>query len=137
MDPALQQKVTEILDYLLKTTKAGVDFASEQLPLVAWEQVAFARVWYPLVVVLCVAGIAVTASTRRWQWVRAWDKEHTDKEDRGIAISVYTVGMIIATAILGVALFIHLKIAVLAWFAPRVYLLQWAVELVKSTGVGK
>lgn len=125
MDPVLQAKLTEILDYLLQTTKAGVDFASQQLPLIAWEQVAFARAWYTVVTTLCVlmGGVLLW----RWPKIREYDKTLCIA-DRGLPTTVATVAFVV----LGIATVMNLHAALQVWFAPRVYLLNWAAELVRQ-----
>lgn len=131
MDDRLRQTLAEILDYLLQTTKAGVDFATQQLPLVAWEQVAFARAWHTAWV-----GIPIVAGVIGWHYVHGWwttrlaPPDALVSEDEQVACWVVgTIGGGCCAVVAGV----NLYWALMAWVAPRVYLLNWAVDLLKKT----
>lgn len=131
MDPELQKKVTEILDYLLQTTKASVDFAAEQLPLIAWEQVAFARVWYTLLTALAVAAV-VWLLKPGLRGIKQLYKRDPD----GMLSFLATIGYVVAWVFVVPVGFTVMRTAVLAWAAPRVYLLEWAVGLVRRAQGG-
>lgn len=123
MDPALQQKLAEILDYLLQTTKASVEFAGQQLPLIAWEQVAFARAWHTTLVVLPLVGFAILL-----HYVRVAYAREADEDVRAGLWAAGLVGGVVCAGVAGT----NLYWALMAWFAPRVYLLNWAAELVRT-----
>lgn len=131
MNDQLQQKLGEILDYLLQTTKAGVDFASQQLPLIAWEQVAFARAWHTAWVVMPVVAALVG-----WRYVHGWWSRlggQEDADEKGVCFVVGAIG----GGICGITAGVNLYWALMVWLAPRVYLLNWAVDLVRQARAAK
>lgn len=131
MDPELQKRLAAILDYLLETTKKGVELAGEQLPLIAWEQVAYARAWHTTIV--CISLLIIFIALRKWKSVRAWDKEHTYAADEGVPTAFYVVAAIVIPSIVFA---FQLNSMLKVWFAPRVYLLEWAVSLASSATSG-
>ena len=126
MDPELQKKLAAILDYLLETSKQAVDFASDQLPLVAWEMIAYARAWHTVITV--IAALVLLWWLTGMRKVIKGCNDRLPSYDKDLPWALWALCLIP----INLTLFIQLSEALKAWFAPRVYLLEWAASLIKS-----
>lgn len=136
MNDELQGKLAEILGSLStqvqQATDASVDFAKEQLPLVAKEIVAWAIWSNAIAASLCLVGAVACGLLCFLAWrlaERAYKKDSNSEED-------FFWGMAgLAAAIVGVFLLIfsaaRVSGIVKPIVAPRVYLIEWCAERLK------
>jgi hypothetical protein len=128
MNEKLQASLVEVIQFLLLWAKETKDFAMEQAPLVVREAIAYGRA----VETWELAGVLILTALFLWgtRWMQRHDWYNLDElgEDPPVAHFGTVVG--------AVALFIcyinqvpdFLKV----WFAPRLYLLEWAAQLLKT-----
>lgn len=120
MDPAVQ----EYLKAILSTAQSGAAFVKEQAPLVVQELISYGRaietIWFVLVVFITTPTIYF--SIKRWDSL--WK---TTIEDDVPAIILPIVGLVASTVFLWNAI----RDVTLVWFAPRLYVLEWAIGLTK------
>lgn len=115
---ALEQFLIALLDGL----KNGATWAKEQVPLVLQEKLAFDFAWSAVLFVS--AALVAYASYRFVRWVLS-DGE-TLIEHPELVMMMAPFAYVFLTG--GAALKSMLQI----YFAPRLYLLEWAMDLVKK-----
>jgi hypothetical protein len=125
MDPALQQQLAEYLKAILATAQSGAAFVSEQAPLVVQERLVYGRITETLFVVLmCSLFIPVGMA---WWNRRRWE-EGCNYGDKGSP----TVAITLLTCIVSFLVFMSSTNFVKVWFAPRLYVLEWAMGMVNG-----
>lgn len=129
-DQLLSQAST-ILQMFLDGLKATKDFALEQLPDIAMQFILFQRAWLTFCVALATI-ILIVGITWCIKWIRISILEFNNKKDGSGELFIGVVGLII-TALISVIMFINtLKPFFLVWFAPKVFLIQALVTLIKT-----
>ncbi len=126
METATNERLNALLDYLTDTMKSGVDFASEQAPLVAKEIAAYGAVssWVYVAIGLAVVATGVAAT----RLIMKWDEQKEDFHPKHmIATFAGVVCVMVGTGIVAS----NLNDAMKATFAPRVYVLEYVAKLVK------
>lgn len=127
-----EELTNEALGMLLEWAKRADAFASEQVPAVAQEIVAYGRAYETTIV--AVAAIAFLS----WLSVSLWALKTSSElawEDGPCAetmgrVAWWALGLIIVPVTLcGVAN--HLPLMIQAWFAPRLYVIQYVSDLLK------
>ena len=129
MKDALQLKMVEILTAIQSAVGKSADFALEQLPDIAQQYVLYGRVWHTASVLWWLAILVSSA----WvalkfgylsKRVNGWGDW---TEGRGAAAVFGTT-----TAVITSYIFLwELRSAMLVWFAPKVWLLQEIMKLLK------
>lgn len=128
----LLRRADSIFDSLAKTVNQAKDFASEQIPDIAFQYVAWGRGYltaYEVIGTICViVGL--------WSFVRVClmnslklpnDRINDPHAVRFIA-GFAGLGMTVAGAIITLT---HLKEFMMVWFAPKVWLITEIVNLVR------
>jgi hypothetical protein len=140
MKEELQGKLVEILTSIQTAAGKASDFAMEQLPDVAQSYVAYGRAWSTAGAVfgLVLLGIAAWLFHVGWREKRrsddAWKAEHPGERmgyfDRYDPFGYwFPAAFIAAGGMISTAAFAH--VALLVWFAPKVWLLKEIASLLK------
>lgn len=126
MNQKLQDSLAEVATFLLQWAKETKDFVSEQAPLVVREAIAYGRAletWESAALLIgLITGLVFL-------------KRNYNKAGFGLQVSshdIKTVAGFILTAVGGVGTLIQTPDLIKVWFAPRIYLLEWAAELLKT-----
>lgn len=136
MNPELQKELVAWLAALRETAQQGTSFALEQAPLLVQEKIAYGRAWSLCLTAVCVVGFTVGVRFWRAGWV-AYQAARAEAERRGdlwieteggVRCAMAAIGCVI-TGVFGVA---ATQMAVKAWFAPRLYIVEWLIDLLKG-----
>lgn len=128
MNEELQRELKLWLTSLRDHAGRAEDFVLEQAPLVVREYVLLGRV-ESLLTVLALA-IAVYGLARLCHWGVKQSGDHVYGDAAAPACILGGAGVILA----GICLICSIHWAVVAWFAPRIYVLDYLVGLVKGNG---
>lgn len=128
MKEELQGKLVEILTSIQTVAGKAGDFALEQLPDIAQSYVAFGRAWESLMVALMVAVLVCIyrGTAKVYQQCKANPRAY----DEMPAPLAWFFGAL-ASIIPAVILLVHMKPALMVWFAPKVWLLKEIATLLK------
>jgi hypothetical protein len=123
MNDELQRQLAEFLKFLLAQAQDATTWAKTQIPPLIEDKIRFGRVWHSIVALVCL-GLA----SQLWRFVRhAW-RQIPDDDDWTLGLVAGAFGVAVAV---GFALD-ALRDAVLAWTAPRLYVVEWLVALTKT-----
>lgn len=129
----LEKTVADILVKATNAAEAAGKFAMEQLPDIAQQYVMYVAIWNSLVTSFVVVSFVVAGFLIRWQlrWIGEWNSANQYAENERY-YSLIPTGIVsfIGVLVLGTAFFSAANKAVLAFFAPKVLLIQWAATLV-------
>lgn len=120
MTPELQQQLAEYLKKLMETTQSAANFAADQLPLVVQEKILYGRVTETLQFVVFIAIAAVSFRMMRWTMKR-------ERYDDELFICAYAASGIVFS----ILALVETSYLAQVWFAPRLYILEWAAHLMK------
>jgi len=126
MDPVLQQQLAEYLKSIATTAQAGAAFVVEQAPLVVQEKIAYGRAVETVALLAWLVGVVVCARSGRAAWAAA-EKDDYDNPFYIFGGLAAVIGLVVSV------LFVFGQFAAVAkvWFAPRLYILEWAARLVR------
>jgi hypothetical protein len=134
VNDALKQQLLTMLQGLAEAAKTGTSWVTGQIPPLVYEKIAFGRAWESVLFLLFVsAAIALyTLSTKTWGivWNYTPKRYSDDAVGWGFAAFFCSAGFILCT----IAAMIQLREVVLVWFAPRLYIVEWLLSLVKAGG---
>lgn len=119
MKEELQGKLVEILTSIQTATGKAADFAVEQLPDIAQSYITYGRVSWTFWSIVLVAIVGLLA--------RSLYRNRSDVADG----EPWTVLAIANVAIFGFIAIASVENALLAWLAPKVWLLKELAQLVK------
>lgn len=128
MNPEIQKELLTWLTQIRETAEKGAGFVAEQAPLVAREAISYGRVAHlvaALAIGICIAAVLYLALVKYWK--TAW--EATDDAPvimLNIVVALFTIPFIFEGFVP------QARLALLAWFAPRIYIIEWLSELVKG-----
>lgn len=137
MNPDLQKQLADMLAKLTDVAGAASSWAGQQIPPLVQEKIVYGRIsstcW---VVLIAVAIWPVAVYTRRFYRQACADRASKEgyrsdiwpERPGGLASmlgAVLTVG-------LTVSFFINLNEALLVWFAPRLYVVEWLRGMVSK-----
>lgn len=135
MNDQLQAQIAEYLKAILATAKDGAAFVADQAPLVVQEKIAYGRAYETTFIVLFMLGIVVggTLAVRAARRLPAYEAlSYHEKDGQCFAIFPPLIGGG-AMALWGVMGFgMNIGTTLQVWFAPRLYILEWALSLVKK-----
>ena len=126
MQAELLKRSEAIMDSLGKTISSAVDFSKEQIPDIAYQYIAFERA-YTSVTLLCgIAFIVLALFLTRYALNTKWSRDLDTKLGLSAIAGV-------CSGIIGlITFFASLKVFLLVWFAPKVFLLQSLTSLIKG-----
>jgi hypothetical protein len=122
MNDTLQNTVNEVLQGAISQATKGAEFLKEQIPDILQQLLAWKLAEASIKTAVGLVGIALTvwAGKHLWRWVR--------KEDSGYEPMMVFLGLpLVPSFILASNFFDAVKILV----APKVWLLEYAAELVR------
>lgn len=130
MKERIEESWTKIEEYVSSTA----DFAIEQAPLVAQEIVMFGRVWNSLIVVICMAAIFGVAIgyIKAFRYCKKHDSFNWDNDDYCFASVIYGMLSLIVIIPSLIGGFTACKMAVMAWFAPRLYIIEYVTDKISG-----
>ena len=126
MNPELQKQLAEML---AKLTEAGT-WAGEQIPPLVQEKILFGRVIEPLWMFVSIAlmygGYRAGRACQKIA-VEAYDSD--GKEFAGVMGVIGSVVVIVGGAVI---FFSSIEPTIMAWLAPRLYILEWLKGMVTN-----
>lgn len=123
MNPELQKELAAWLAALREHAEAGMNFATDQAPLVVQEALRLGRVESALVELSCVLGVILGAWVC-WRGLRAFWTAQQQQPDTAVGFPRVAIGGAVGTAS-SIAFFVNLHWLLSAWFAPRIYIIEW------------
>jgi len=131
MEENMKNITVEGLSELLKWLQASRDFAVEQGPQVVSEILLFGRMWETSLVLMY--GLMMFMSLRTTQGLfKASDKEDLT-EGQKVTMVIFSFFAFIISLMFFKALTSHLKIAVMSWIAPRLYVIDYLKGMVDGS----
>lgn len=122
----LTNEAAKLLADLRATLQQSGAFIASQAPPLAQEIILQGRIrwtfWLSLGLVLATYGCGM--AKRRFQTTGLWDAERDNLRPAALYIPIGTIGIIMA--------FSSFRLFVMSWFAPRLYVLEKASELIRS-----
>lgn len=130
MDPELQKQLAAMIAKLLDATQNAATWSSAQVPLLVQEKITYGRIEHTLGVVICAAiAYASYHSCQRFFRIAKEASNLSGEEVGGvIAVLASSIGFLVSIAF-AIA---HLNWALMAWFAPRLFIVEWLSSLVKK-----
>lgn len=113
----LLKRADSILDAVGKAASKAGEFASEQLPDIAMQYIAFGRAYETSMLALGMAGIAVSV----WGTIKMFKSEWEE------VTPMMLIPFLLSATVAG----IHIKSTILVWAAPKIYLITSIAELLK------
>lgn len=126
-----------VADLVLKATQAAEAagrFAMEQLPDIARQYVLFVGIWNSLVMLGCIVsvGISVWLTKKQFDWIGRWKRSSShDMNERAVTLFLSVLAWPCLLMTLYPVFSTASRQAVLAFFAPKILLIEWAASLVK------
>jgi len=127
VDPELQKQLAELLRALLANAQDAATWAKAEIPLLVQEKIAFGRAWETTGLVLFLVGVGGLALA----W-RKWNAHQFDDDDDKVGVAV---ALTFASIVMGTFTGSQLHDTLLVWFAPRLYILEWLIGMVKKQSV--
>jgi hypothetical protein len=126
MDEQLQKQLAGYLDSIATAAKTGSQFVIEQTPLVVQEKVTYGRAIETftlaallLAIVFCVWVVRVGLRSR----------DEYGVTEGGVAA---VIAGVIVGGIACVSAVVQADAVLMVWVAPRLYILEWAMSLLKK-----
>lgn len=113
----LLKRADSILDAVGKAASKAGEFASEQLPDIAMQYIAFGRAYETSMLALGVAGIAITVWGTIKMCKSGWEE----------ITPLMAIPLILSATVAGS----HIKDTILVWAAPKIYLITSIAALLK------
>jgi hypothetical protein len=133
MQAELLKRADSIFEGISSTVATGVDFAKEQVPDIAYQFITYSRVYLSvmMVITLIIFGISL------WGCVgigfRNTFKIANDRGGNWEAPRVFAMlGGFVLAVISGISALQQIKLLTLVWLAPKIFLIQEIVHLVKG-----
>lgn len=124
MDPELSKQLQQLLAALLQNTQDAAIWAKAEIPLLVQEKIAFGRAWNTSMLVISTLLLLVCYhGFNRW---RA-HKFH-DSDNKALACFF---GVVVPAVVASIMFLVSLRFTLLAWFAPRIYILEWLIDMVR------
>lgn len=123
----------------MELAKDGVSaagkFAGTQIPLVLQELIMLRRI-ETLVHFLVTIGLGLIgfySGRRLWKWVNTPDNDDLKGSEAETGFAVVALVLQIGSAVIPVIVMVqHLREWILPWAAPRIYLIEYAVEIIEK-----
>lgn len=127
MKEQLRDKLIEVLSSIQTAVGKAGDFAVEQLPEIAQTYIAYGRVDATIGLLMWGALAVAAAFSLRLAWLRGRGPYDDMKE---FEVFVELLFGVIGSICGWIGVFVYLSMALLVWFAPKVWLLKQLVVLV-------
>ena len=130
----LLNRADSIMSSISNTAAKAADFANEQIPDIAVQYILYNRVYLTSVVVIALV-VLLTQQVLTLKWVR---KAIVSSKGGWVDLDSYCFSYIVLTGITAAitltVVFTNFKNLLLVWFAPKIFLIEQIVHLVKSVG---
>lgn len=124
MNDALQQQLADLLAKLSAVAQDSAAWAAQQIPPLVQEKIAFGRAWETSAFVIIVLALAPLGY---WTW-RGWRRAYRDDFDFDTTFPMSLASIPFLGLSLGALVQLH--DVMLVWFAPRLYIVEWLMDLV-------
>lgn len=121
MDQELSKQLQQTLSTLLVQTQDAASWAKSQLPVLIQEKIFLGRIEETIQLVLLLVAFVVAIKLFLFCFRCAQDDSY---DDWGVG-AVLSVIPVAATFIL---VCLQLHYAVMAWFTPRLYIMEWLLQ---------
>lgn len=130
MDQELQKQLVAVLAKLMDVAQQGATWTAGQIPPLIQEKIIYGRIEHTLGVVVCAFFIYCTyhAAGRSYRLAKESDDLGGEEIAGILGVIGSVVGFLIAVAY-GLS---HLNWALMAWFAPRLFIVEWLSSLIKG-----
>jgi phosphatidylserine synthase len=126
LDPELKKQLQQLLATLLANAQDAATWAKGEIPLLIREKIAFGRAWDTSFLILCIIALAVMY---KWPFQKWRSHEFNDNDNKWLAAVLL---LILPTIALCIMTLVMLNSTLLVWFAPRLYIVEWLFDLVRS-----
>ncbi len=124
MDPALQRQLADLLAKLTASAESAATWTVSQATPLVHEKIVLGRVETTVVELLLALALFAVYRAVRYCQQRHWD---FDGDEPGVII-----GLIMGAALAAGGFIGNGNDLLMAWFAPRLYIVEWLRSLVKS-----
>lgn len=125
MSPELQKQLTETLASLTATVKDATQWTAGQVTPLIHEKLVFSRITETFVLVLFIGLICSAAYGSLWCAKKHKSNKYENWEFGSIILGLFAF-------ILGIPTCLQLNDVIMVWFAPRLYILNWLVGMIKG-----
>jgi hypothetical protein len=131
MNPDVQKALLSWLQGIQQLAAQGKDFILTQAPQVVQEKVAWGRAWetIELVIFLAILSFGIWGCRKTFHWAVAKNKGYKD----GMQWLVFAFPVCFPTVIIFWMTMYQLYVTLQVWFAPRLYIIDWIISMVKDT----
>lgn len=128
MNEEFQNKLGLILDLIVKGMTTVGDFVMEQLPDIAQQYVIYGRAWNTALLIF----LAIIMAIWLWNFHKIYFSKRSGSfgEDAKRGMAMFSFIMCITVV---PATYMYAKDTTLVWFAPKIWLIQEAADLVKPS----
>lgn len=128
MNPDLQKQLAELLAKLMAATEQGAEWAAGQIPPLVAEKILFGRVWETSLLLLLLLALLL-ASRVGFPFLIKGSRDWQGDGEEFAWVGLFVLS---AASVAAVISAIHaFKAALLVWFAPRLYVVEWLKGLVQ------
>jgi hypothetical protein len=131
MDPELQKQLNEMLKALLANAQDAATWAKAEIPLLVREKIAFGRAWETAQFVVLLGLLAVVWRIVYPHW-KAYDFKTGRRPSDDTKEMTFTFFLVAPSVVIGICAYFAAQHMFLVWFAPRLYIVQWLLEMVKT-----
>src|SRR5258708_84094 len=132
MNEQLQQQLAEYLRAIATTARSGSDFVLQQAPLLVQEKISYGRMYESAWMVLFALGLAFgIALVRKGQrkLPAYWAASDNDEAAFRAWAPIFVGALLCFWGLAGIGF--NNQVFFTVWVAPRLYILEWAMELLK------
>ena len=133
MDEVTNEQANRILSLIADSMEQGKEFVLEQAPDVAQQIVAFGRAYETaLCVMAALCFVACLYGIRRLPGLIAEAERATYENEMSAQVKAMAVGIVsfLGGLLSATAIMTELRPCCLAWFAPKLYILEYCSRLV-------
>ncbi len=128
IDVNLDQRINAILDYVGDTGKQIVDFSAEQIPLLVKEVITWGIVEHMFYATACLITVIFLLLAIRFFMNKF--RQNISGDPFGWGMGIFLLSVLSCGACVGITS--NVTLAAKAYFAPRLYLIDWVIEKTKG-----
>ena len=130
-DGETKDQLNRFMDNMNSAIEGGADFVLEQAPLVVQEIVVWGRVEHTTWVVLSVAMMTTAILVFKKKGLPYCATLDNSTGNRDIATAFSWLAFVIVTVISSTVFAVNLTHCLKAWFAPRLYVIEYIADALK------
>ena len=131
MQQELLNRADSIFAYIGEAAAKAADFAGQQIPDIAYQYIAYYRTYLSIVVGVALVVLFIQQFLMI-KFCRYIDKELENKYNDGGHWFAYAIVTLFVGFICIVTIITNLKELIMVWVAPKVFLIEHIVHLVKG-----